>query len=188
MTTHEYATAAAKIAESAEPIDAHEELFYQSAEFWVGAAFVLVVAALFSPLAKVIKELIKNRISRIKTELSDAENLKLDAQKLYADYERKFVNKDKEVAEIIAKEESIIAENKEKKLNELNSLLRQKQLEADTKIELAYERADAEINMLIGTKAIDILQKVISSKLTKADYNKLIEQSITGIKAININK
>lgn len=184
--SQEYAEAAVKTMENS--VTGHSEIFYQSAEFWVGTAFVLVVALLFSPIAKAVNGLIKKRISRIKNELAEAENLKLDAQKLYADYERKFRNADNEVAEIIAREEQTIAENKERKTRELNAMLKQKQLEADAKIELAYEQANAEINTLVAANAIGMLKKAISSKLTKADYNKLIENSIANIKKLDIGQ
>ena len=78
----------------------HHEVFYKSAEFWVGASFVLVVALLYKPLISVIKSAIFSRIERIKNELQEAEELKLKAQELYAKYERNLLNIDDEIAHI----------------------------------------------------------------------------------------
>ena len=62
------------------------EIFYYSAEFWVSVAFIVVIALLFVPISRVVRNLIQQRITRIRTELQEAEVLKTDAQKLYADY------------------------------------------------------------------------------------------------------
>ncbi len=162
----------------------HEELFYQSAEFWVAIAFVLIVIMLIKPIVRVFSGLITKRISRIKTELEEAENLKLEAQKLYADYERKLAETDKEIAQIISERENIINETREKKIAELNIFLQRKQNEANSKIEQEFEQASKELNALISKRTIEILKQTISLKLTKTDYSHLIDSSINNIKNI----
>ena len=165
-------------------VEMHEEVFYQSAEFWVGIAFVLIVILLLKPVTRFFSGLITKRISRIKHELEEAENLKLEAQKLYPDYERKFAETDKEIARIVAERENIINETKEKKIAELNIFLQRKQNEADSRIEQEFEQAGKELNALIGNRTIEILKQAISLKLTKADYSRLIDDSINNIKNI----
>ncbi len=166
--------------------NAHEELFYQSAEFWVAVAFVVIIALLFRPVTKVISGMIAKRIIRIRKELQEAENLKLQAQKLYAEYERKFMNTDTEVAEIVKEREAVIEETKEAKLRELNIFLQRKQNEVDSRIEQAFDQAGNEINAMVGARTAEILKSVISSKLTKSDYNRLIENSINNIKDVTL--
>lgn len=166
----------------------HEEIFYQSAEFWVGAAFVLVVAALFVPVSKAVLGLINSRIERIKNELQEAETLKLDAQKLYAEYERKFVNTDKEVAAIIANQQEVIEQTKQQKLQEMNILLKHKQEEAEARMEQTSQRINTEINGLITQRTLHIIQQILNLKLTQKDYSKLIDNSIENIKHLDISK
>lgn len=157
------------------------EIFYQSAEFWVSIAFVLVIALLFVPISRVVRNLIEQRITRIRTELQDAETLKTDAQKLYADYERKFANIDREVADIVASQQEVIAKTKEKKTLELKQILQQRQNETEARLEQSFEQAKAEINTLVCNNAFEILTKAIKKNLKKTDYNKLIDASITNI-------
>lgn len=181
------------VADIAEPIaenisHEHEELFYQSAEFWVGAAFVLVVYLLAKPVFKAVKAMIEQRIKRIKDELQYAENLKLDAQKLYAEYERKYLNTDKEVAEIIANEKQAMEENKERKMRAMESWLKQKNTEADAKIEISFEQANAEINALVSERTTAILKNIFYTKITKAEQEKLINSSIKKLEMMNINE
>jgi len=166
----------------------HEEIFYQSAEFWVGASFVLIVCLLFMPVSKKIKEMINHRIDRIKNELQEAENLKLDAQKLYAEYERKFINTENEVNDIIESQKRAIEQTKEKRLQELDQLLRRKQTETTSRIDVALEQAKKEINEKICQNSLDILYQIIRLKLTKTDYNRFIDKSINNIKNLEIGK
>ena len=162
------------------------EIFYQSAEFWVSIAFVVVIAMLFVPISRVVRNLIQQRITRIRTELQEAEVLKTDAQKLYADYERKFANIDKEVADIVASQQEVIAKTKEKKTLELKQSLQHKQNETEARLEQSFEQAKAEINTLICSNAFKILTKAIKKNLKKTDYNKLIDASITNIGKMDI--
>jgi len=166
--------------------EVHEEAFYLSAEFWVGMAFVLVLIVIYKPLSKAINTLISNRINRIKKEFNEAENLKLDAQKIYADYERKILNVEKEVENIISEQQLFINETKEQKIKELNARLKQKEKEVEGKIELTYIQLKKQINMLVVKKSNQMIKETLKLKLTKADYNNLIDKSISNINNIKI--
>ena len=165
-----------------------EEPFYLGAEFWVGVAFVIVVFALFRPIKKALKSLLTRRIIRIKKELQEAENIKLEAQKLYSDYERKYLNIEKEDSDIIKEQKNVIEETKEKKIRELNFMLQRKENEVNRRIEQEFEQAGKEIRRKISEKTIEILKRIISSKLTKSEYNNLIDNSIKQIKEVLSNK
>ena len=166
----------------------HEEIFYQSAEFWVGVAFILVVGLLFKPIVHAVMEMILQRIERIKKEMQAAEEIKLEAQKLYAEYEHKRLNAEKEVAAIVANEESAIADTKARKMREMDMLLKQKNTEADAKIEMAVERANNEINMLISKKTIKILKNVFLTKISPKEKSLLIDNSIKNFEKLKINE
>lgn len=175
-----FATTMAEIQE----VSSHGEPFYLSAEFFVGIAFVVVVALLFVPVKKALNSLIFQRIARIKNDLQEAENLKLEAQKLYAEYERKLLNKDAEVAKIISEEENFIAEKKENKTRELENFLKQKQNEVNSRINMALEQANMEINNAVANRVIDTLIAVFQSDLSAKEYNQLIDNSINKLKKI----
>ena len=181
MSVQEIASGIANNAETVVETSAHGGAFYLDPAFWVGTAFVMVIVGLYKPVHKAIMELIEKRITRIKNEFKEAEDLKLEAQKLYAEYERKYNNVAEEVASIVAEQNEVIEETKESKIKELNKLLTQKQKELDGKIELAFSKVNSEINTLVSNRTMDILQQTISSKLTKSDYNRLIETSIKNI-------
>lgn len=181
-------TMIADTAQSAVDYIEHEELFYQSTEFWVSFAFVVVVALLVSPVTKAIAGMMKQRISRIKKELQTAENLKLDAQKLYAEYERKFLNTENEVNAIIANEQAAIEETKRRKMQALDAMLKQKNREADSRIEMAFEHANNEINLLISNRTTEILQNIFSTQISEKEHRKIINDSLKNLEAIEINE
>lgn len=171
-----------------EALAEESEIFYQSAEFWVGMSFVLVAVLLFPLIFKALKKVATERIERIKKELEEAETLKLDAQKLYADYERKFINTDNEIAEIVQNQEEIIKKTKETKIAELDKLLKHKQNLAEAKIDERYKQEQLNINRLVCKKASVILNEAFKSKLTKKEYSKLIDNSINNIKSIEMEQ
>ena len=96
------------------------------------------------------------------------------------------MNTDAEVAGIVKEREDVIEETKEAKLRELNIFLQRKQNEVDSRIEQAFDQAGNEINAMVGARTAEILKSVISSKLTKSDYNRLIENSINNIKDVTL--
>lgn len=162
----------------------HHEIFYQSAEFWVGASFVLVIALLYKPLTKIISKLMFSRIERIKNELQEAEDLKLQAQELYAKYERNLLNVDDEIAQIISNEDAIISETKDRKYKELNSLLNHKQKEVEAKIESSLNKTSTEIKTIISVTTVNLLKNVIQNKLTAKEQGQLIDKSIKNFEKI----
>jgi F0F1-type ATP synthase membrane subunit b/b' len=162
------------------------EAFYMNAEFWVTIAFILVVMFLFSPIAKVIKNLIHKRIERIKQELADAESTKLEAQKLYAATERQIANIDKEIKDIIANKNYLMEEQKNKNLRELDNVLQRKKMDLNIQIEQLSQQLEQEINQIIYKKTSMLIDEIISAKLTKKDYSYLIDNSIENIKKMQI--
>ena len=176
------------IADTVQTAVEHEELFYQSTEFWVSFAFVVVVALLVSPVTKAIVGMMKQRINRIKTELQTAENLKLDAQKLYAEYERKYLNTQNEVNAIIANRQAVIEETKKRKMHALEGMLKQKNLEASSKIEMAYIHAKNEINSQISRRTMEILQNVFHTQVSEKEHQNIINDSLKKLEAIEINE
>jgi F-type H+-transporting ATPase subunit b len=165
-----------------------ETVFYESAEFWVSLAFVAVIILLFPLLYRTIKGAIYGRIQRIKDELSEAENVKLEAQELYAKYERNLLNVDNEVAQIINEEENYITDMKERKNKEFDAFGKQKQREAQTRMGVALERVNEEINKKVAQETIAILETAVHENLTDAEHEKIIDATITMLEKENLKK
>ena len=76
--------------------------------FWVGLAFVLVVALAFKPAAKAIASSLDGRTAKIRKQIEEARKLREDAQVLLTSYQGKQQNAMAEAEKIIsqAKEEA----------------------------------------------------------------------------------
>ena len=162
--------------------------FYIEIEFWVGMSFVLVVLLMGRAFYKFIKSALENKIQKIVKTLDDAIQLRDDAQKILADYERKTKNTDKEITEIMAKSYENISIFKEKELKKLKRNSEIKEKEIDRRISAATENITNELNKLISSKSIDLVEKSILKYATNEEHSKLIDIAIENLDKINQNR
>ena len=155
---------------TAAELDGHHEVFYQSAEFWVAMAFVLVVAALARPIGRTVVALLKKRIARIIARIREASAL--------ADYEKKFLNAESEAAAILKKAEKEVDYFKTESLSKLEQDMRQKEKDAEDRLTSAKEKASQEIASLTSELTIKAVKKAVAKHLDNAAQSKLIDNSI----------
>ena len=167
------------IENTAEQLHGHEEIFYQSAEFWVGVAFVLVVLLLAGPVGRLVRSMLNKRIDSITKRIHDAAELRDEAQKLLADYEKKFLNADKEAQAILNKSQKEIEYFKKENLAKLEEEMKIKEKEAEDRITASKEKAAREISDLTSELTIKTVKAAIVKNLDAKTQNKLIDDSIS---------
>ena len=167
------------IENTAEQLHGHEEIFYQSAEFWVGVAFVLVVLLLAGPVGRLVRSMLNKRIDNITKRIHDAAELRDEAQKLLADYEKKFLNADKEAKAILNKSQKEIEYLKKENLAKLEEEMKIKEKEAEDRITASKEKAAREISDLTSELTIKTVKAAIVKNLDAKTQNKLIDDSIS---------
>lgn len=167
------------IENTAEQLHGHEEIFYQSAEFWVGVAFVLVVLLLAGPVGRLVRSMLNKRIDNITKRIHDAAELRDEAQKLLADYEKKFLNADKEAQAILNKSQKEIEYLKKENLAKLEEGMKIKEKEAEDRITASKEKAAREISDLTSELTIKTVKAAIIKNLDAKTQNKLIDDSIS---------
>lgn len=167
------------IENTAEQLHGHEEIFYQSAEFWVGVAFVLVVLLLAGPVGRLVRSMLNKRIDNITKRIHDAAELRDEAQKLLADYEKKFLNADKEAQAILNKSQKEIEYLKKENLAKLEEEMKIKEKEAEDRITAYKEKAAREISDLTSELTIKTVKAAIVKNLDAKTQNKLIDDSIS---------
>lgn len=167
------------IENTAEQLHGHEEIFYQSAEFWVGVAFVLVVLLLAGPVGRLVRSMLNKRIDNITKRIHDAAELREEAQKLLADYEKKFLNADKEAQAILNKSQKEIEYLKKENLAKLEEEMKIKEKEAEDRITASKEKAAREISDLTSELTIKTVKAAIVKNLDAKTQNKLIDDSIS---------
>lgn len=159
----------------------HYGAFYENPEFWVGAAFVLVVICLFKPISKLLNVMLNKRIDMIANRITEARQLNEDAQKMLAEYEKKFLNAEKEAKAILRKSEKEIEFLKDERLKKMEAELLVKQKEAEQRINTAQESAMKEITEKTSDLTINAIKEVLMQKLDKSMQSKLIDESIEAI-------
>lgn len=167
------------IENTAEQLHGHEEIFYQSAEFWVGVAFVLVVLLLAGPVGRLVRSMLNKRIDNITKRIHDAAELRDEAQKLLADYEKKFLNADKEAQAILNKSQKEIEYLKKENLAKLEEEMKIKEKEAEDRFTASKEKAAREISDLTSELTIKTVKAAIVKNLDAKTKNKLIDDSIS---------
>lgn len=167
------------IENTAEQLHGHEEIFYQSAEFWVGVAFVLVVLLLAGPVGRLVRSMLNKRIDNITKRIHDAAELRDEAQKLLANYEKKFLNADKEAQAILNKSQKEIEYLKKENLAKLEEEMKIKEKEAEDRITASKEKAAREISDLTSELTIKTVKAAIVKNLDAKTQNKLIDDSIS---------
>lgn len=160
------------------------EPFYLHAEFWVGAAFVLVVVGLAKPVGKALAGLLKGRGEAIANRIKEAVNLKEDAQKLLAEYERKFRNTNQEAAEILAKSEREIEALKKETFARLESDMASKERDAKARLKAAEENATQEVADKTADLTISAVRKILHDRLDQSALDQLIDESISRLDKI----
>ena len=155
---------------TAEIAEQHSELFYQSPEFWVGAAFILVVIGLFCPISKVLRGLLTKKIDGIVQQIQSASDLRDEARRLLADYEQRMDGIKSSSDEIVRKADKEAAAFREREVKKLESEL------------AAQEKYTNEMSeKLVAARTADILQKAVSANLTDEGKSALIDASINRI-------
>ncbi len=155
----------------------------QDPTFWVAVGMVGFLAMLaYLGVPKLITKALDDRADAIKNELDEARRLKEEAQSLLAEYERKQKAATEEAQSIIAqaKEEAeALAVETEKKLEE--TIDRRTKM-AENKILQAQLQARKNVQAYAADIAVQATEQILSSDLSKAKANSLIDDSIASLK------
>ena len=162
----------------------HHEIFYKSAEFWVGMAFVVVVIGLFSPIKKALNSLIKGKIDSVIKRIDDAASLRDEARKLLADYEQKVEDMDFKTNSIIKEAENKAKEFTKNELQKFEKELATQEKDTESLIEVRKEQIISETTGLVAGRTMNILKRVLSNKLNDKIKSELVDESIKSLEQL----
>lgn len=162
----------------------HHEIFYKSAEFWVGMAFVVVVIGLFSPLKKALNALIKGKIDSVIKRIDDAASLRDEARKLLADYEQKVEDLDYKSNYIITEAEDKAKDFIKNELKKFEKELVAQEKDTESMIEIRKEQIISEATGLVVERTMEILQQVLNNKLDDKTKSELADASIKSLEQL----
>lgn len=162
----------------------HHEIFYKSAEFWVGMAFVVVVIGLFSPIKKALNSLIEGKIDSVIKRIDDAASLRDEARKLLADYEQKVEDMDSKTNSIIKEAENKAKEFTKNELQKFEKELATQEKDTESLIEVRKEQIISETTGLVAGRTMNILKRALSNKLNDKIKSELVDESIKSLEQL----
>ena len=176
---------ASALENTAQELSSHgHEAFYLEAEFWVGAAFVLVILALARPVGRAVLGLLRSRGEQIAKRISDAVNLKEDAQKLLAEYEKKFRGAEKEAAEMLQRSEHEVDVLKKDTLLKLEADMQKREQETKAHLELAEVEAANEVAAKTADMTLSAVKNILAKKMDNKAHDRFIDEAIKGLEKI----
>ena len=162
----------------------HHEVFYQSAEFWVGIAFCVVVIGLFAPIKKLLSMLLQKRIDNVVSQIADAEKLRDEARELLASYEQKMENIEGISSSMMSKTKAdidVFCEN-QKKILDKDLAVQEKN--AELNMSALREKVASESSSLLADCVAKTLDRAIRENLDEKQQSKLVDDAIAAIEAL----
>jgi F-type H+-transporting ATPase subunit b len=156
---------------------------FQSAEFWVGVAFVIFWGLMFylGVPGKVFNQL-DSRGKRISDELAEAKRLRQDAERLLKEYEAKHAAAEREAADIVSSardEAERLARDAQEKMTDF---ITRRTASAEAKIAQAEAQASAEVRAAAVDAAIRASERVLRDEITGPTAASLVTASLNDVR------
>lgn len=146
--------------------------------FWVGLAFVLVVALTFRKVAKALTTSLDARAAKIRVQIEDARKLREDAQALLAEYQRKQRDAMAEAEKIIANAKTEAARLKAEAEKDLEHSLARRKEQALERIAQSEAQALAQVRNTAVDAALAAAEALIAKTLDARGRDALTEKAI----------
>lgn len=151
---------------------------FQDPTFWVGLAFLLVVAVAYKPAAKAITGALDERASGIRKQIEEARKLREDAQALLADYQRKQRDAMAEAEKIIAQARSEAARLKVEAEKDLEHSIERRKQQALERIAQTEAQAIAQVRNTAVDVALAAAQTLIQANLDAGKQQAMADKAI----------
>ena len=161
----------------------HAEPFYMQPEFWVSAAFILVIAGIFRPVSRGIAAGLDMRAEKIRLKIEEAEKLKEEAQKLLDSYRRKQQEAMREAEDIIAHAKAESQRLAEQAAKDLAEALKRREQQALDRIQQAESQALTEVRTATINVAFAAAQQLIAQGLSGDQAKLITDQAIKDLQS-----
>jgi F-type H+-transporting ATPase subunit b len=146
--------------------------------FWVGLAFVLVVAFIARPAGKAITSSLDGRAATIRAQIEEARKLREDAQALLAEYQRKQRDAMAEAEKIIqqAKEDAVRLRSDAEQ--DLARAIERSKKQALERIAQSEAQAVAQVRDLAVDVALKAAEGLLRENLSAAQQQAMVDQAV----------
>jgi F-type H+-transporting ATPase subunit b len=146
--------------------------------FWVGLAFVLVVALTFKKISRAVTASLDGRAAKIRTQIEEARKLREDAQALLAGYQRKQREAMAEAEKIIAAAKAEAQRLKAQAETGLEHALARRKAQALERIAQSEAQAIAQVKNTAVDAALAAAEALIAKSLDGAKRDALTDKAI----------
>jgi F-type H+-transporting ATPase subunit b len=146
--------------------------------FWVGLAFLLVVAVTFGKVKAAATSGLDARAAKIRTQIEEARKLREDAQALLAEYQRKQRDAMAEAEKIISAAKAEAARLKVQAEKDLEHALSRRKEQALQRIAQSEAQALTQVRNSAVDAALAAAEAVIAKSLDGAKRDALTEKAI----------
>ena len=157
---------------------AHHGSMFADPTFWVGLAFLLVLAFIIWKAKNALFSALDLRAERIKTKIDEARQLKEEAQALLAEYDRKQRDAAQEAEAIVQHAKDEAERLKAKASEDLEASIKRREQQALERIATAEAHAAAEVRDLAVGLAVKATEAVLAEKMSAQKANALIDDAI----------
>ncbi len=151
------------------------------ATFWVGAAFVVFILAVWRPASRKFKEALDSRSDKIRDELDEAVRLREEAQTLFARYQRMQSDSIKQAEEILAHAREEAERQSKQGAEALAAALARRESQAIDRIARAEQEALAEVRGVAVDLAVKATQKLLEDRLDEERQAALVDAAVADL-------
>lgn len=128
-----------------------------------------------------VTKALDQRADSIRAELEEAKRLRGEAQERLAAYERRQREAEQEAEEIIEQAKVEARYLREEARKDLAERLERRTQMAERRIAQAQAQAEKEVRALAANLAVEAAEKLLKSKLSKTDRNRLLDSDIKAV-------
>ena len=152
--------------------------FYADPHFWVGAAFVLVIAFAWKPVQRAIAAALDARAFKIRARMEEAHQLREDAQEMLATYRRKQRDALKEAEAIILQAKSEAERMAVEAAKDLEETVKRREQMALDRIAQAEAQAIKEVQTLAIEVAVSAATRILAETVSVDQATGLVDSAI----------
>jgi len=157
------------------------EAFWAAPEFWVGIAFVILIALFGRKIYRTIAAGLDARADAIRLRVEEAERLRDEAQEILADYQRKQNEAAKETEEMVQRAQDEAERLTKRSVEDLERSLQRREQLAMERIAHAESAALDEVRTAAVDVALEATRRVLAESLPAKKADALIDDAIKGI-------
>ncbi|MBN2158727.1 MAG: F0F1 ATP synthase subunit B [Spirochaetes bacterium] len=148
---------------------------------WTIITFIVMLLVLWKAAWRPIVDSLDARAEKVRFEIDNAERTRLEAEKLLAQHKAMMDNAKNEAAQVISKGRDEAEKIKNEIVDKANAESRSIAERAKKEIELAKDKALADIKTEVVVLSTEIASKIISKNIKAEDQKALVEEALNKI-------